>query len=95
MPSGEMRDEAECQQLTAEVKVLEIVAGKTVVRWRAKGRSEGTDCFAYALAALRISQIRWGLKLATLVVKPDEWEKRAAPALISEQMHELALQLNG
>jgi terminase, large subunit len=94
MPSGEMCDEAECQQLTAEVKVLEIVAGKTVVRWRAKGRNEGTDCFAYALAALRISQIRWGLKLATLVPKPDEQEKTASPAQ-TRTMAELAQQLNG
>jgi len=90
MPSGEMCDEAECQQLTAEVKVLEIVAGKTRIRWRSKGRNEGTDCFAYGLAALRISQIRWGLKLASLARQPDTTGKQAAPS-----MEELAKKLNG
>jgi phage terminase large subunit GpA-like protein len=88
-----MCDEAECQQLTAEVKVLEIVAGKTVVRWRAKGRNEGTDCFAYALAALRISQVRWGLKLPTLAANANEQEN-TAPAK-KRTLAELGQQLNG
>lgn len=60
-------DEAELKQLTAEVKVLKVVAGQRVYRWDAKGRrNEALDCFVYALAALRISQQRFGLNLEAL-----------------------------
>lgn len=92
MPSGEMCDEAECKQLTAEVKVLEIVSGRTVVRWKPTGRNEGTDCFVYALAALRISQIRWGVKLANLAPRNDE-DAGETQQLIS--MADIAKKLNG
>lgn len=60
-------DEAELKQLTAEVKELKIVKGKRIYRWTAKGRrNEALDCFVYAIAALRISQQRFGLDLAML-----------------------------
>lgn len=60
-------DQDEVKQLTAEVKVLKVVAGQRVYRWDAKGRrNEALDCFVYALAALRISQQRFGLNLEAL-----------------------------
>lgn len=60
-------DEAELKQLTAEVKVLKIVGGQRVYRWDPKGRrNEALDCFVYALAALRISQQRFGLNLEAM-----------------------------
>lgn len=88
LPSGELCDEAECKQMTDELKVLEVVAGRTKVRWKARGRNEGTDCFVYALAALRISQIRWGLKLSSL--QPDAEQAKPGPSLA-----DLAKALNG
>ena len=40
-------------------------------RWDAKGRrNEALDCFVYALAALRISQQRFGLDLNALAAEP-------------------------
>lgn len=60
-------DEEELQQLTAETKVLKVVQGERVFRWEAKGRrNEALDCFVYALAALRLSQARFGLDLDEL-----------------------------
>lgn len=57
-------DEAEIKELTAEIKVAKIERGRRVYRWDAGGRrNEALDCFVYALAALRISQQRFGLDL--------------------------------
>lgn len=63
----ELCDETELRQLIAEVKRLQIVKGKRVYRWDAGGRrNEALDCLVYALAALRISQQRFGLDLDAL-----------------------------
>lgn len=60
-------DEAELKQLTAESKVPKVVKGQRVYRWDAKGRrNEALDCLVYAIAALRISQQRFGLDLEAL-----------------------------
>lgn len=57
-------DESELKQLTAETKRLKITGGQRVYRWEANGkRNEALDCLVYALAALRISQQRFGLNL--------------------------------
>lgn len=57
-------DESELKQLTAETKRLKIAGGQRVYRWEAGGkRNEALDCLVYALAALRISQQRFGLNL--------------------------------
>jgi phage terminase large subunit GpA-like protein len=64
-------DESELKQLTAEVRVLKIASGRRVYRWDAKGRrNEALDCLVYALAALRISQQRFGLDLDLHVIEP-------------------------
>lgn len=68
--------EDEIRQLTAEIKVAKIERGRRVYRWEAGGRrNEALDCFVYALAALRISQQRFGLDLdearPTPVSEPD------------------------
>lgn len=63
-------DEDELKQITAETKRATISQGRRVYRWRAGGkRNEGLDCLVYALAALRISQTRFGLNLE-LIEKP-------------------------
>lgn len=60
----EICDEDELRQLTAEVKVTKIEKGQRVYRWDAgTRRNEALDCLVYALAALRISQQRFGLDL--------------------------------
>lgn len=60
-------DEDEVKQLTAETKVMQIVKGKRVYRWHAGGRrNEALDCLVYAIAALRISQQRFGIDLDAL-----------------------------
>ncbi len=60
----EICDEDEIKQMTAEIKVAKIERGRRVYRWEAGGRrNEALDCFVYALAALRISQQRFGLDL--------------------------------
>lgn len=67
--------EDELKQLTAETKELKIVKGRREYRWTAKGRrNEALDCFVYAIAALRISQQRFGLDLELLA-----GAKRAVP----------------
>lgn len=67
----EMGGEAELKQLTAERKKPVMVKGKRELRWDAGGRrNEALDCFVYALAALRISQERFGLNLDTLTAPP-------------------------
>jgi len=69
--NDEICDETELKQLTAETKILKIDKGQRVYRWDAKGRrNEALDCFVYALAALRISQQRFGLDLDALAVEP-------------------------
>ncbi len=69
--NDEICDEAELKQLTAETKRLKIEKGARVYRWDAGGRrNEALDCFVYALAALRISQQRFGLDLDQLTVGP-------------------------
>lgn len=56
--------EDELRQITAETKRMSITKGKRVYRWDAgSNRNEGLDCLVYALAALRISQLRFGLSL--------------------------------
>ncbi|SDS25946.1 Phage terminase, large subunit GpA [Halopseudomonas litoralis] len=71
-------DEDELKQLTAETKRLKVVQGRRVYRWDAGGRrNEALDCLVYALAALRISQQRFGLDLEALaaeLAKPVEAE---------------------
>lgn len=90
--NDEICDETELRQLTAERKLLKIEKGQRVYRWDAGGRrNEALDCFVYALAALRISQQRFGLDLEALAAElPSEttttderprrrssyWEKR-------------------
>lgn len=62
--NDELCDEDELKQLTAEVKVSKVEKGRRVYRWDAGGRrNEALDCLVYALAALRISQQRFGLDL--------------------------------
>ncbi|OEO24059.1 terminase [Pseudomonas sp. J237] len=65
--NNEICDEDELKQLTAETKRLKIERGARVYRWDAGGRrNEALDCCVYALAALRISQQRFGLDLDLL-----------------------------
>lgn len=65
-------DEAELKQITAEKKKAAMVKGKRVLRWDSGGRrNEALDCFVYALAALRISQARFGLDLDALAEQPE------------------------
>ncbi len=57
-------DEDELKQITAEKKKSVMAKGVRVLRWDSGGRrNEALDCFVYALAALRISQQRFGLDL--------------------------------
>lgn len=68
---GNICDESEVRQLVAEVKVSKIVNGRRVERWDEQGRrNEALDCFVGALAALRISQQRFGLDLDLLAAEP-------------------------
>jgi len=59
-----------------------------VLRWDAsKKRNEALDCFVYALAALRISQEKFGLDLDLLASQnPEtgEWEVPAEPSPTAE-----------
>lgn len=64
-------DESEVRQLVSEVKVPKITQGKRVLRWDNQGRrNEALDCLVGALAALRISQQRFGLDLDVLAAEP-------------------------
>jgi len=74
--NDEICDEDELKQLTAETKRLKVVQGRRVYRWDAGGRrNEALDCLVYAVAALRISQQRFGLDLDALATaKPVEAE---------------------
>jgi len=63
-------DEDELKQLTSETKKWILAKGRRVLRWDAsKRRNEALDCFVYALAALRISQERFGLDLDRLAME--------------------------
>lgn len=60
-------DSDELKQLTSETKKWIMARGRRVLRWDAsKKRNEALDCFVYALAALRISQEKFGLDLEYL-----------------------------
>lgn len=60
-------DEDELKQLTSETKKWVVIKGRRVFRWDAsKKRNEALDNFVYVLAALRISQQRFGLDLDEL-----------------------------
>ena len=79
-------DEDELKQLTSETKKWILAKGRRVLRWDAsKRRNEALDCFVYALAALRISQEKFGLDLDRLAMEaqfdPDTgaWEVPDAP----------------
>lgn len=74
-------DEMEVKQLTSESKVLKVVNGAQQYRWDNQGRrNEALDCFVYALAALRISQQRFGLDLNALAEQPEPGGSSAAGA---------------
>jgi phage terminase large subunit GpA-like protein len=79
--NDEICDEAELKQLTAETKRLKIEKGQRVYRWEAGGRrNEALDCLVYALAALRISQQRFGLDLDALAIaRPVSADEAKAP----------------
>lgn len=72
-------DGDELKQLTSETKKWIMARGRRVLRWDAsKKRNEALDCFVYALAALRISQEKFGLDLeylATLNPATGVWEE--------------------
>lgn len=92
-------DEEELKQLTAETKRLKIVQGRRVYRWDAGGRrNEALDCLVYALAALRISQQRFGLDIDALAAaKPVEAEvidKTPTPAPAPAQATQGWLQID-
>lgn len=61
-------DEEEFKQITSEKKKSVMAKGVRVLRWVAFRRNEALDCFVYALAALRISQLRFGLNLDLLAL---------------------------
>ena len=71
-------DGDELKQLTSETKKWIMARGRRQLRWDAsKKRNEALDCFVYALAALRISQEKFGLDLeylATLNPATGVWE---------------------
>ena len=90
--------EDELRQLTAERRKWVTVKHRRVQRWDAGGRrNEALDCFVYALAALRITQARFGLNLDLLASQlptgewhvpqdqePDEDEPAPLPAPVPE-----------
>ncbi|QGW77764.1 phage terminase large subunit family protein [Pseudomonas alkylphenolica] len=81
-------DRDELKQLTSETKKWVLVKGRRVLRWDAsKKRNEALDCLVYALAALRISQERFGLDLDLLASQNPEtgvWEAPAEPPHAAE-----------
>lgn len=59
-----------------------MVKGVRVLRWDPGGRrNEALDCFVYALAALRISQQRFGLDLDHL----EKLRVEPVPETVAEQ----------
>jgi phage terminase large subunit GpA-like protein len=81
-------DDDELKQLTSETKKWILAKGRRVLRWDAsKKRNEALDCFVYALAALRISQEKFGLDLDLLARQNPEtgvWEVPAEPLPAAE-----------
>lgn len=77
-PVSEEFDRNYFEQVTAEERVKRYKNGHPEFVWDAKGRrNEATDCSVYSLAAIRILQQHFGLKLTP----PDEpVVKPAAPA---------------
>lgn len=79
--NNEICDDEELRQLTAEVKLARISNGRRVYRWESKGRrNEALDCFVYALAALRISQQRFGFSLDSPTIEKPTKHKPDASA---------------
>ncbi|WP_338500983.1 terminase gpA endonuclease subunit [Pseudomonas poae] len=81
-------DEDEMKQLTSERKEWVVSKGRRVQRWTSgRRRNEALDCFVYALAALRISQERFGLDLEQLALEAQyvpatgAWEVPEVPDL--------------
>lgn len=73
-------DEDELKQIVAEKKKAVMIKGKRELRWDAGGRrNEALDCFVYAVAALRISQMRFGCNLEDLERIRLELEASGAP----------------
>ncbi len=77
----ELCGEAELKQLTAERKVLKYKNGRKSYLWDAgKRRNEALDCTVLAVAALRISQQRFGLNLDTLTGGSGSAPSEPAPS---------------
>lgn len=79
-------DEDELKQITSERKKSVKVKGVRVMRWDSGGRrNEALDCFVYALAALRISQQRFGLDLDALALAKPVQAKVVSKAINKPQ----------
>lgn len=86
LPLIDWCDEDELKQLTAERKKPVMVKGKRELRWDSGGRrNEALDCLVYALAALRISQQRFGFDLEALEAARLAAAKPAAAEVIEKQ----------
>ncbi|VVO46118.1 hypothetical protein PS893_00031 [Pseudomonas fluorescens] len=93
LPANEMIcGEDELRQLTAERRKWVIVKHQRVQRWDAGGRrNEALDCLVYALAALRITQQRFGMNLDLLAQQlpsgtwtvPMSHEQKSKPATVA------------
>lgn len=82
-------DQDELKQLTSETKKWVVAKGRRVLRWDAsKRRNEALDCFVYALAALRITQDKFGLDLDALAAERSPatgvWEVPSVPEQVAE-----------
>lgn len=74
--NDEICGEDELRQLTSERRKWVVVKHKREQRWDAGGRrNEALDCFVYALAALRVTQQRFGMNLDLLAqqLPSGEW----------------------
>lgn len=86
LPLADWCDEDELKQLTAERKMPVMVKGKRELRWDSGGRrNEALDCLVYALAALRISQQRFGFDLDALEAGRLAGAKPVAAEVIEKQ----------
>ncbi len=84
--NDEICDEVICQQIASERLVEKRVNGKRVMRWDNEGRrNEALDCLVYALAALRISKSKFGLKLEESEPK-QKTTKKVDISKLGEQM---------
>lgn len=64
-PVSDEFDRTYFAQVTAEEQVRTYRSGVAVVTWDAKGRpNEATDCSVYSLAAIRLAQQHYGVRLA-------------------------------